>query len=312
MKATRGLNTGISLRRDRQWSSHVLAAVWVMAMTASLTVAVEASRLARGLSTQPTLFQQNYQAFSDSKHAVLLAGGQQVQLVLDQQAAAGFGSKSKYLFGNTGMCIKLVPGYSAGTVTSFYLSSDGSTHDELDFEFLGNVTGQPYILQTNVYAHGVGNREQRIYLWFDPTADFHCYSVNWNQNYVLFMVDNIPIRIFKNNQNLGVPYLNSQPMGVYSSLWDGSQWATDGGRIKIDWQYAPFIATYQGFIINGCLVQNNNIASCSSSQWAQAPAVTWHQTNQLKWVRGRYLVYNYCTDKARYPTAPPECATNTL
>jgi hypothetical protein len=57
-----------------------------MAMTASLTVAVEASRLARGLSTQPTLFQQNYQAFSDSKHAVLLAGGQQVQLVLDQQA----------------------------------------------------------------------------------------------------------------------------------------------------------------------------------------------------------------------------------
>jgi hypothetical protein len=95
MKATRGLNTGISLRRDRQWSTHVLAAVWVMAMIASLTVAVEASRLARGLSTsrgtahfvtQTTLFQQNYQAFSDAKHAVLLAGGQQVQLVLDQQA----------------------------------------------------------------------------------------------------------------------------------------------------------------------------------------------------------------------------------
>jgi ABC-type spermidine/putrescine transport system permease subunit II len=133
MKAARGLITGISLRMDRQWSSHVLAAVWVMAMIASLTVAVEASRLARGLSTsqgtahfvtQPTLFQQNYQAFSDAKHAVLLAGGQQVQLVLDQQAAAGFGSKSKYLFGNTGMCIKLVPGYSAGTVTSFYVSVD--------------------------------------------------------------------------------------------------------------------------------------------------------------------------------------------
>ncbi|KAH8942153.1 hypothetical protein BDL97_14G083600 [Sphagnum fallax] len=27
-----------------------------------------------------------------------------------------------------------------------------------------DITGQPYILQTNVYAHGVGNREQRINL----------------------------------------------------------------------------------------------------------------------------------------------------
>ncbi len=62
-----------------------------------------------------------------------------------------------------------------------------------------------------------------------------------------FLVDNMPIRVFKNNQNLGVPYLNSQAMAVYTSLWDGSQWATEGDRVKIDWQYAPFIATYEGF-----------------------------------------------------------------
>ncbi|KAI5058525.1 hypothetical protein GOP47_0026695, partial [Adiantum capillus-veneris] len=67
----------------------------------------------------------------------------------------------------------------AGTVTSYYLSPEVENHDKLDFEFLGNQTGQPYILQTNVYANGLGGWEQHIYLWFDLSADFHTYSVAW-------------------------------------------------------------------------------------------------------------------------------------
>jgi len=58
---------------------------------------VEAGRVAAGglsinnhgvakFVTQTVLFQQNYQAFSDDNHARVSAGGQQVQLVLDQQA----------------------------------------------------------------------------------------------------------------------------------------------------------------------------------------------------------------------------------
>jgi hypothetical protein len=38
-------------------------------------------------------------------------------------AAAAFGSKTTYLFGRIGMGIKLVPGYSAGTVTAYYVKN---------------------------------------------------------------------------------------------------------------------------------------------------------------------------------------------
>lgn len=84
------------------------------------------------------------------------------------------------MFGHFSMQMRLPGGDSAGTVAAFYLSSQNSEHDEIDFEFLGNRSGQPIILQTNVYSGGKGDREQRIYLWFDATKEFHSYSILWN------------------------------------------------------------------------------------------------------------------------------------
>ncbi|KAF9665891.1 hypothetical protein SADUNF_Sadunf16G0172000 [Salix dunnii] len=53
-------------------------------------------------------------------------------------------------------------------------ASDQPNRLEIDFEFLANVSGQPYILQTNVYADANCDREERIYLWFDPTNSISC------------------------------------------------------------------------------------------------------------------------------------------
>ncbi|MCO5566417.1 hypothetical protein L7F22_020094 [Adiantum nelumboides] len=124
-------------------------------------------------------------------------------------------------------------GDSAGTVTTYYLSSQTAYHDELDFEFLGNESGQPYIVQTNIFANGVGGREQRIYLWFDPTTDFHTYTISWTPQQIVFLVDGTPIRVFK--KTTGQPYLDKQAMAVYSSIWNGDDWATRGGLVKTNW-----------------------------------------------------------------------------
>lgn len=256
-----------------------------------------------GVIGRPATFSQDFRVTWADSHVHQINGGEAIQLTLDQSSGCGFASNYKYLFGHVTMKIKLVPGDSAGTVTAFYMNSDtDNIRDELDFEFLGNRTGQPYTVQTNIYAHGKGDREQRINLWFDPSKDFHEYSVKWCHTNIIFSIDGVPIRVYKNNEARGVPFPKSQPMGIYSTLWEADDWATRGGLEKIDWSKAPFYAYYKDFDIEGCQVPGpGTCVPCLGQQLTPQQARLYH------WVRVNHMIYDYCTDKSRYPVPPPEC-----
>ncbi|TKW06380.1 hypothetical protein SEVIR_7G238900v4 [Setaria viridis] len=230
--------------------------------------------------------------------------GQTLTLSLDHTSGSGFRSRDTYLFARADMQIKLVPNNSAGTVTTFYFISEGpwDVHDEVDLEFLGNVSGQPYTLHTNVFGNGNGGKEQQFHLWFDPTTDFHTYSIEWTQHHILVLVDGTPIREFKNHADRGVPYPSSQRMRLYGSLWDAEDWATQGGRVKTDWSQAPFMAQYRKFT-----AADASSSSTSASGYGQELDAAAQQA--MKWARDNYMVYDYCADSKRFPQGvPPECS----
>ncbi|KAI3866582.1 hypothetical protein MKX03_023794 [Papaver bracteatum] len=256
-------------------------------------------------------FGKNYAPTWSFDHIKYFNGGNEIELHLDNYTGTGFHSKGSYLYGHFNMHIKMVAGDSAGTVTAFYLSSNGNEHDEVDFEFLGNRTGEPYILQTNVFTGGEGNREQRIYLWFDPTAAYHTYSILWNSYHITFFVDDIPIRIFKNSRKVGLKFPFEQPMKLYSSLWNADDWATRGGLEKTDWSKAPFVAKYKGFHIDACEASvNAKFCETQGKRWwdqKEYQDLDAYQYRRLMWVRRKFTIYNYCKDKARFPVMPREC-----
>ncbi|KAF9625200.1 hypothetical protein IFM89_020120 [Coptis chinensis] len=231
---------------------------------------------------------------------------------------SGFISSDLYQYGFFSAKIKLPSDYTAGVVVAFYMSNGDvfeKTHDELDFEFLGNIRGKAWRFQTNVYGNGSVSRgrEERYHLWFDPTREYHRYSILWTNKNIIFYVDDVPIREVMKSDEMGGDY-PSKPMSLYATIWDASNWATSGGKYKVNYKYAPFVSEFSDLVLQGCAVdpiQQVPAASCAEKdaelRSADYAVVTPERRTAMRKFRQKYTYYSYCYDTLRYPVPPPEC-----
>ncbi|KAL6557116.1 hypothetical protein OROMI_017466 [Orobanche minor] len=227
-----------------------------------------------------------------------------VQISMDETTSSGFRSKLSYVHGRFETSLKLPErNYTAGVVVTFYGSNDEkypSYHDEIDFEFLGHIDGQNWLLQTNFYGNGSTNRgrEERYEL---------CR--------LTYYVDDVPIR----HVDAGGVDFPSKDMIWYGTIWNGSDWATAGGRYKLDMSYGPFIAKYSNFVLDGCPfnveTSSSSLAPCNNLAGGDTDMITTmgrEERARMRVFRRKMMTYSYCYDKKRYAVPFPECVFDSM
>ena len=107
----------------------------------------------------------------------------------------------------------------------------------------------------------------------------------------------------------------SKPMYLYATIWDGSTWATNGGKYKTNYKYSPFVAEFSNLILKGCrtspIREYPSAEKCEESDAELAAAdfavMTPRKRAAMRRFREKYLTYTFCYDVERYPETMPDC-----
>lgn len=113
----------------------------------------------------------------------------------------------------------------------------------------------------------------------------------------------------------------SKPMSLYATIWDGSAWATSGGKYKVNYKYSPFVSEFSNLVLKGCRVDPIMQVSSSSSileddsciavqteiATADYAVMTPKKRRDMGIFRHNYMIYSVCYDRNRYPNPLPDC-----
>lgn len=102
----------------------------------------------------------------------------------------------------------------------------------------------------------------------------------------------------------------SKPMSLYATIWDGSDWATNGGKYRVNYKYAPYIAEFSDLVLHGCAVDPiEHFPKCDTTQNSESvpSGITSLQKIKMDDFRKKHMTYSYCYDHIRYKVPPSEC-----
>ncbi|PKI38105.1 hypothetical protein CRG98_041504 [Punica granatum] len=130
-------------------------------------------------------------------------------------------------------------------------------HDEIDFEFLGNIRGREWRVQTNVYGNGstsVGREERYTTFGMILPMIFIISTASSGQTLRSYFISyNVPIRGVKRMKAMHGAF-PSKPMSLYATIWDGLDWATNGGKYRVNYKYSHYIAQFTDLVLRGFAV----------------------------------------------------------
>ncbi|CAI5481577.1 unnamed protein product [Closterium sp. Yama58-4] len=206
-----------------------------------------------------------------------------------------FTSKGYFGYGIFRVNMKLPSGYSGGLIPCIYLISGNNPkytdpHDEIDLEFIGGNTPKDIILHTNLISGGQVYLQQYKFP-FDPSAAFHTYTIVYSPDYVMWAVDDTPIRIHWKESGRPFP---SQNVKFEGSIWDASAWS----KLKPNWGNGPKEVMFRRFDLHYTCKASGQTGTpwCNSlrgkkAPWARKPsAAAIARCNEF---RKNYLVKDY-------------------
>lgn len=125
-------------------------------------------------------------------------------------------------------------------------------------------------------------------------------------------MDETPIREVVRTAAMGAAF-PSKPMSLYATIWDGSSWATLGGRYGVNYKYAPFVAEFTDLVLHACAVDpaanaHSAPAACDAAATLRsAVALNAEQRGAMAAFRRGHMSYSYCHDRRRYAAPLSEC-----
>lgn len=139
--------------------------------------------------------------------------------------------------------------------------------------------------------------------------------LNFHVSINSFYIDEMPIREVRRTEAMGGDY-PSKPMSLYATIWDASNWATSGGKYKVNYKYSPFTSEFHDLSLVGCRVDPIQMLPTSTENCTAANSdlmntgltvITPDKRKAMRAFREKFMTYSVCYDTLRYPEKLPEC-----